>query len=78
MSDIHPMIGQRYGWARNAIELMASYTTPSGSSSIRVRRSSMTTLRSESISAGARRRFRIRSASRPSTRSSRSAAMLTW
>jgi len=49
----------------------------SGSSSVRVRRSSMTTSRSEAISLGSNVKFCIRSASSSITRSSLSAAMLT-
>src|SRR5712691_28856 len=61
MSSCQPMIGEPYGCALKAIDATSSPRNPPGSSSVRVRRSSMTTWRSDSISLGSSRRLCIRS-----------------
>src|SRR5437899_2609892 len=58
-SSDQPMMGLLYGCALNAMDDTSSARKPSGSSSVRVRRSSITTWRSESISLASSRRLCI-------------------
>ncbi len=67
MSSIHPMTGQRYGWARKTSASSCSSIRPKIEFSVRSRRSSFTTSRSCSSASSVIRSDRIRSDSRSTT-----------